>query len=62
MRHFRYPRLRYAIALPQIIHVGLILFYPKLVEMLNVLQRFDLVEKGHGSSDYIHLVVAEKKD
>ena len=32
-----------------------------LVEMLNVLQRFDLVEKGHGSSDYIHLVGSTMK-
>jgi gamma-glutamyltranspeptidase/glutathione hydrolase len=32
-----------------------------LVEMLNVLQRFDLAEKGNGSSDYIHLVGSTMK-
>mgnify|MGYP001823435479 CR=1 FL=1 len=32
-----------------------------LVEMLNVLQRFDLADKGHGSSDYVHLVGSTMK-
>ncbi len=32
-----------------------------LVEMLNVLQRFDLMAKGQGSSDYIHLVGSTMK-
>ncbi|MCW8871242.1 MAG: gamma-glutamyltransferase, partial [Xanthomonadales bacterium] len=32
-----------------------------LVEMLNVLQRFDLAAKGKDSSDYIHLVASTMK-
>ena len=32
-----------------------------LVEMLNVLQRFDLAAKGRGSSEYIHLVASTMK-
>jgi gamma-glutamyltranspeptidase/glutathione hydrolase len=32
-----------------------------LVEMLNVLQRFDLAAKGQNSSDYIHLVASTMK-
>lgn len=32
-----------------------------LVEMLNVLQRFDLAAKGNGSSDYVHLVASTMK-
>lgn len=32
-----------------------------LVEMLNVLQRFDLAAMGHGSSDYVHLVASTMK-
>jgi gamma-glutamyltranspeptidase/glutathione hydrolase len=32
-----------------------------LVEMLNVLQRFDLAAKGSGSSDYVHLVASTMK-
>ena len=32
-----------------------------LAEMLNVLQRFDLAAKGHGSSDYVHLVGSTMK-
>jgi gamma-glutamyltranspeptidase/glutathione hydrolase len=32
-----------------------------LVEMLNVLQRFDLAGKGQGSSDYVHLVASTMK-
>jgi len=32
-----------------------------LVEMLNVLQRFDLVAKGKGSADYVHLVGSTMK-
>jgi len=32
-----------------------------LMEMLNVLQRFDLAAKGNGSSEYIHLVASTMK-
>jgi gamma-glutamyltranspeptidase/glutathione hydrolase len=32
-----------------------------LLEMLNVLQRFDLAEQGHGSSAYVHLVGSTMK-
>jgi gamma-glutamyltranspeptidase/glutathione hydrolase len=32
-----------------------------LIEMLNVLQRFDLASKGKGSSEYIHLVGSTMK-
>jgi gamma-glutamyltranspeptidase/glutathione hydrolase len=32
-----------------------------LVEMLNVLQRFDLAGMGNGSSDYVHLVASTMK-
>ena len=32
-----------------------------LVEMLNVLQRFDLADMGNGSSDYVHLVASTMK-
>jgi len=32
-----------------------------VMEMLNVLQRFDLAAKGHGSSEYVHLVGSTMK-
>ena len=32
-----------------------------LVQMLNILSRYDLVALGHGSSDYVHLVASTMK-
>lgn len=37
MQHFKMPRLRYAILLPQIAHILLAVFYEPLVQMLNAI-------------------------
>ncbi|MBD3257700.1 SpoIIE family protein phosphatase [candidate division GN15 bacterium] len=37
MRSFRFPRLRYLVVVPQLLHVLLMLFYDRIVDLLNML-------------------------
>ncbi|MCP4685130.1 MAG: hypothetical protein GY867_06720, partial [bacterium] len=37
LRRFKHPRLRYLVMLPQLVHVGLLTFYYRLVTLLNYL-------------------------
>ncbi|RKX24608.1 MAG: hypothetical protein DRP45_07830 [Candidatus Zixiibacteriota bacterium] len=37
LRHFKYPKLRFLILIPQIIHTVLVIFYDRIVSLLNLL-------------------------